>query len=652
MQNKINILNNTISWGFVALAFLTPLFFLPITTNFYDFNKNAFLVLITAILLIAWVAKMILTKEVRFKWTAFGLPVLALSTAFLLSVVFTHSNKFEAILSPGTTGTIIALTLLYFLITNNIKEQSARRIVQGLIASGTLLALIAIYQFIGLGEAFIPANTGLDWLRQKTFTPAGGSLVLATYLVVILPLAISSFLKKGKSLAGFFSTLIILGGLSLTVYQLFTVVKPILLPQTTGWAIAIETFKTSPLWGVGPANFLSAFTMAKPIAFNMSDYWGIWFGVSSNWYFHLLTTIGVVGLIAFLFLVWRVVKTTKYDAKSTLSFSLLISLALFALLPANFLLLTTLFFLLALLAVQLPAKEYTEESRLLPWTIFLPVLAFSLIAVYFYGRNYLAEFYFKKSIDAIALNQGGQAYNAQIQAIRLNPNQDDYRLAYSQTNFALANAIAAKTDLTDQDRQDISTLIQQAIQEAKAAVAVNPQNVRNWQNLAMLYRQLINFANGADSWAVAAYQQAIALDPTNPNLRISLGGIYYALGNWDEATKSFEQAVFLKSDFANAHYNLAAALREKGDFTRATQEMTAVLSLVPQDSDDYQKASSELDALKKKLAEEAEKTGKKPSETLNQPEPLPAGIKPPLDLPAEVQPEISPSPAPEATPTP
>jgi tetratricopeptide (TPR) repeat protein len=270
--------------------------------------------------------------------------------------------------------------------------------------------------------------------------------------------------------------------------------------------------------------------------------------------------------------------------------------------------------------------------------------------MYFISRAYAAEFYFNQSLVALNQNQGTQTYNLMIKSIGLNPYRESFRLNYSQVNLALANAIASKTDITDQDRQNISALVQQSIREAKTAVSLNPTSANNWSNLAFIYRRLINFAEGADQWSITAYQQAINLDPFNPQLRLSLGGVYYSLQNWDEALRQFEISVQIKPDFANGYYNLSAVYREKGDFAKAANAMETALTLVPADSQDYQKAQEELTALKKKLGEKAEKAAETPSESLAQPEPAPTGIKPPLELPEEAQPEITPTVEPSPTP--
>lgn len=655
------ILNKIINWGLMVLAFLVPLFFLPLTADFYEFNKNILLYAFTAVLLVAWVLRMAFEKKVSFRRSAFDLPLILLAVIFVVSTFVNPSNRIQTFLTPSATGTIVALTLLYFIITNSLAENLVLKLLNSLIASSVILALVSIYQFIGVGEAFAPTV----WLKNKTWTPTGGLISTISFLIVALPLIglnVYQQIKAGAAKGGtpLFISLIafflLLVGISTNAYQmLFTSAKPLLLPYTTGWVIAIDAFKNFPLIGVGPSNFLSAFTSSRPISFNMTGLWSIWFGVSSNWYFQLLTTVGVLGLGAFLLLIWKIVKSA--NLKNALSLSGLVALIVFALLPINFLLLFTFYLLLAVLAVTLPAKEHSEPSRILPWVILAPVIVAVAAGFYFTGRAYAADLYFKKSMDALSKNQGVQAYDLQIKAITLNPYATNYHVAYSQINFALADALARNQNISDQDRQNIATLLGQSIREGKAAVALNPKDITNWENLGLIYRRLINFVQGADSWSVAVYNQAINLDPFNPNLRLSLGGIYYGLQNYDQAIQLFQQTVTLKPDFANGYYNLAAAYRGKGDFTNAATALETALSLVPKDSPDYSKASAELDDLKKKLAEKAA-AGGLPAEAstkvgeLAKPEPLPTGIKPPLAFPTSAGPEVNPTTSQNAQPTP
>ncbi|KKU03134.1 MAG: hypothetical protein UX03_C0022G0013, partial [Candidatus Woesebacteria bacterium GW2011_GWE1_45_18] len=156
-----------------------------------------------------------------------------------------------------------------------------------------------------------------------------------------------------------------------------------------------------------------------------------------------------------------------------------------------------------------------------------------------------------------------------------------------------------------------------------------------WENLGRTYQSIMAFATGADAFAITSFNQAVALDPTNPNLRIALGGIFYSLGRYDEAVRTFELAVLSKPDLANGHYNLAIALREKGNLEDAIAQLNAVLSLVEKDSEDYNLVKTEIENLEKKLpAKEAEGT-----ESLTPPTPAEEPVlKPPLTLPEEATP--------------
>jgi len=321
METKTaNILNKIISFGLIFIIGLIPLFFLPFTSEFYEFNKNILLLVVSGLLLVIWGLKMVLEKKVSFRRTLFDLPVLVIAGTFILSTIFASTNKLETLWIPGGTGTIIGLTILYFVMTNVIRDtQYVRRIIGGLTISAIILSLAAIYQFIGLGETLISANSFWAFLRLKSWTPAGGLLPLATFLVVIFSLELIQlipFWRKDRfqslPITHYPLSIIIVGGLGVTIWQLFTP-KLILLPYSTSWAIAVEAFKNWRmfLFGVGPTNFLDAFSQFRPLSYNLGNLWAIRFGASGNYYLHLLTTVGILGLGAFLWLVGKIIKISS-----------------------------------------------------------------------------------------------------------------------------------------------------------------------------------------------------------------------------------------------------------------------------------------------------------------------------------------------------
>lgn len=275
--------------------------------------------------------------------------------------------------------------------------------------------------------------------------------------------------------------------------------------------------------------------------------------------------------------------------------------AMFVLMPANLIMLFLLFVLGLVVMTMAGEEESTFDFTEIPAVrvIFYVLTALIFIALpgflgFNLGKIALAEYHFGQSLRYASENRGTDTYNAQIKAIELNPYSTSYRTSYANTNLALANALASKENLTDEERTTITQLVSQSIREAKAAATLDPQNSGSWVNLANVYRQLINFAEGADQWTLASYVQAIRLDSTNPQLRVDLGGILYSLGYYDDAIDQFKQAISLKQDYANAYYNLSYAYRQKEMYDFAYSAMQNVLALVDVNSADYEKVSSEL----------------------------------------------------------
>jgi len=211
--------------------------------------------------------------------------------------------------------------------------------------------------------------------------------------------------------------------------------------------------------------------------------------------------------------------------------------------------------------------------------------------------------------------------------------------------LALAQSLSNQEEISDQDRNNIQVLIQQAIREAKIAANLNPQRSTNWNNLANIYRNLINIADGAGDWTFNSLQQAIIFEPANPLLRIDLGSLFYSFGLFDEAIDEFQRAVNLKPDHANAYYNLAFAYQAKEDWPRQALALQNVLQLVEPGSADYEKAQQELEEAMAKIPQPEEPAvTSEEIEELQEPEPLPSPMEPPIELPEESGPEITPRP--------
>lgn len=402
--------------------------------------------------------------------------------------------------------------------------------------------------------------------------------------------------------------------------------QEIQLPLDISWKISATAFRDAPIVGTGPSTFLFNFTSYKPVEFNQLDYWNFSFSSAYNEFLQVLGTLGLLGLLSLIVFSFAIiVSAQKYLYQNSHAQHLLkeegddthIILPALAVsgVAAVFLMLihattlvstvTTLLLMAAFMVSQKQVREKTTKlsigvslskstnKRLDLLSVFVLVM-FLAVATPVSGRIYnaiAADYYHRLALD-FADTDGTKTYEYLQLAESLNPFIDLYRVDMAQTNFALANALAAQKGptednpeglMTDEDRLTIQTLITQAINEGRASVVLSPRSSRNWEVLALIYRNITGVADNALTFSIDAYGRAIQLDPLNPELRVSVGSIYYATENYDMAIRFFTDAVNLKPDYVNGYYNLAIALRDKGDLQNALLVADQAVRLLRQD---------------------------------------------------------------------
>lgn len=653
MQKTLNLV---LKYLFVAFVVLLPSFFVTSFVNIFDLSKVVFMVGFSVIVLAFIAFELATQSKLTFKVSGLDLPLFIFVLAYVLSAIIKTPNKLEAFMSPGSVTIVIAGFLLYFF-AKMVFGEDKKVFAMSLFFSGLLVSLMSILAFTGVFSKVpqLPA-----FMKDGNFSPLGGKLPEVILLLTLLPFgAYLIFQEKDvikKVFYGLSAAIIVLSlVLSISLILPGKPGAPILADYQTSWSIAVDTLKVSPLWGIGPSNYLTAFSRFLPISYNQTAYWAVRFSSARSFILTLVTETGMLGLLSFAVVVFVIFKKHLKNIKQSLlswnkvetaglvsMFILIVGLLLF---PASSILLAF-FFLLAYLnsessdvTFNLSATGFKNGNIFvskIPALVFSLVIFVGLAALGFFSFKALsAERSYKLAIDAITKNDAKTAYTELGKAINTDPYVDRYHATYDQLSLALARNVAQKQNITDADKNTVAQLVQQAIAEAKATVALNPLRSSNWELLARTYQTIIPFAQGADNFTIQTYTQAIALDPINPNLRISLGGVYYALGRYDDAINTFTLAAAAKPDLANAHYNLAVAYRDKKETDKAITEMNTVLTLVQPNSQDYTTAKAELDNLQKNKA--AAKTNS--SENLTAPQPAQtSNIKPPITLPKEATP--------------
>jgi tetratricopeptide (TPR) repeat protein len=650
-------------------VFLIPVTVLSISSNPFVVPKLIVLVYGVLIALLVRCVRIIISGKLDLKISGFDFPVIFVTGAYVLSTILRTPNKMEAVLLPGTATAVVGGALLYFLI-NQMSKEEKKNLSLVLFGSAVLFSFITLIGFTGVltNVSQLPAL-----FRIEGFNPEGGYLPSLIFMASVLPLGIGHFMVEKQSnkklLFAAASAFIGLGAL-ISVYNILPGQNfaPRFPSGSVSWSIAVDSLKESPLFGVGPGNYLTAFNRFRTLDYNATELWAVKFATANNFIFTLVTEAGILAAAGMAFLLYVVYKSARRDLKEQklvnwgfAAISDLISLGILVLalflFPATILIIILFFLYLSFYSkvrhtsLDLTAKASQDTSatmsevatRFPALLITIPLIVACLYLSFYSSRVVAAEHKFVRSLNALAQNNAQETYDLMREAISINPYVDRYHATFARINLALANSIAINAqqegvEVTDQDRVTITTLIQQAIAEAKSTVALNPFRAGNWEILAQTYRSIMPLAEGADVFAVQSYSQAIFLDPLNTNLRVALGGIYFAVGDYDTAVSIFELAVATKADHANARYNLAFALNEKGNIDRAISEMATVLSLITdKDGEDFriaQQALSDMQAKKAATADAGQELVPPQAD-----EPL---LEPPLELPEGSEPPEAP----------
>ncbi len=726
-----------IRYYLIALAFITPLFFLAYTSEFYSFNKYVLLVGSAALLTLLWSGKMVLEGRVRVVRTPADIPVLVLVAVSLLATVFSVD---PAISIFGwypryhfSFLSILSYALIYFVAVSNLDSQSRRFLVWAAVGAGLVASFITVAGYFG--QYILPA----EYTHLRNWTPLGSINQLVLYLLVALPLGLSLIVREDnfilKAIGGvavFFMGLAfvaanipsswivlaviaaaflilspktkiegqdryLLGGLAAAFVVLalvFTssglrnsIVKPLVkdkpatlelsrevqLPLSSSWKISARSVGERPILGSGPGTYLFNYTTGKPIEINGSDKWNIRFDLPSNDYLHVLSTMGIVGALAYLLVLLMIFRSpftyvTRSAAGRASSEAVFLSLSTVAFIVgviffdsgvSSFLL-----FVLAAAAAHSYLKEIgvagvddvdlrlvalragglvqvepsgRPKQNNLAYVVFIPAVVLLAGLAYVGYRSYAAEVFLRRSLNEATANRAKETRDNLLAAIRLNPYSDVYHRTLMLTDLSLARSLNQKGKLSQTEQTTLVGLVAEALDQGKIVTGYDARglgvfnikkvpgtsaaNVANWESMALVYANIGGQQRSdASVHAKNAYSRAIQLDPLNPQLYEALGSIFQAEADFDNAIKLFESAVQSKGDYASAHYNLAQALQAKGgddNIIRAANELARTLQIIPSDSPNREQVQAEFDKLRKQ-AEEIQAKRQKESQKQNQ----------------------------------
>lgn len=379
------------------------------------------------------------------------------------------------------------------------------------------------------------------------------------------------------------------------------------------------------LFGSGPATFVYDFSAYRPEIFNNNFAWSLRFSKPYNSALDLLANTGLLGVIAWvafflvaigaLFVMWfiRNVKTKKKslekisdfmhltdekgDAYAHTLFAGLVTGWLTLFVSMFFITFTTVHWVLffALLALAfLAGSDFAEKEgsnfelslKTMPqYTLvssFIYILIFAIITVLmiFLGRFYVGEIYRAQAIKHSTAGNHTKSAELMFKAVNLNPSYSKYYLDLASAYIGMATVESQKGNA---NQQTIANLIASAVNQAREATRLAPQDAAAWDFLSTMYATARPLSQNANSFVISALETAIGLEKTNPRLYLDLGKAKILQKDYKGGRDAFEKAIVLKSNYILGYSTLAQLDELEGKSNESIEHMSVAAALSPND---------------------------------------------------------------------
>lgn len=175
--------NKVINYSLYALVLLVPLFFASWTSEVREFNKQSLVIIVTAIMLGAWVVKILTTRAVSWVKTSLDFILLSYLGVYLVSSL-TSIDRASSFLGyqgrfTGSFLSVLAMVLLYFVIVNNVRRESVYKRITDFYLIGSVITLVFSF-FQLMGVYLLP----FAFTQDRGFNPLGSIVGLAVFAAI------------------------------------------------------------------------------------------------------------------------------------------------------------------------------------------------------------------------------------------------------------------------------------------------------------------------------------------------------------------------------------------------------------------------------------------------------------------------------------
>ncbi|MBU1016726.1 hypothetical protein KJ678_01005 [Patescibacteria group bacterium] len=217
-NNLLNLINTFQEVVLYALPVFIVLFFLPITSEFFEFNKMISVLIISSLALLVWAVKAIKTQKLTFVKSPLDLGLGLLVLSAILATIFSL-NKFYSLFGqygkffPNIFIAVLLFSLYYTLSSNISTIKVVNNTIKSLLITTALASLIGLLSYFNLTEKIFP----FDWVSGGGFNTLGSPVTLgilsAASFGIALALLIKTALAKNAVGLSLYTTVALLTGL-------------------------------------------------------------------------------------------------------------------------------------------------------------------------------------------------------------------------------------------------------------------------------------------------------------------------------------------------------------------------------------------------------------------------------------------------------
>ena len=392
-----------------------------------------------------------------------------------------------------------------------------------------------------------------------------------------------------------------------------------------GTEIVKEVIRHSPILGSGPETFAYNYSLYKPESINQTIFWNFRFSNAPAEILSLLSEIGILGTFLFLaviaVLLFKAARglisrgegpSRLIELKIGLFSSWLALMISWFFYPQNMALMFTFWLFSAFLIIVNSEKKDIKTVNLRVSSKIALITSFGFIILiivviglfYLEGSRFIAEAKYKKGLDLLRNEELDLGINKVIRATIINPYEDKFYRDLAQLFLFKINQILNNPDLNQQERDNLVQVdINNAINSATRTITLNPKDVTNWIARGSVYRNLITLVNGIGAWAIESYEEALALEPTNPFIYTEIARTYVNEADFlrsqtqeekiaeeqiadylNKAIEAYNNAIKLKPNYSPAHFELALVYDRQGKIDEAIAKMENNRRLAPRDT--------------------------------------------------------------------